>query len=102
MVGLINLFLYILKYPALATALGDVAQLDMAVGHFGHLEITTASELSYPFSRELARIAYQTVKRGSGGSLNHTRPATPAAVGGIQPDNLTSNINFSDEVRCAT
>ncbi|KAJ9614387.1 hypothetical protein H2200_002523 [Cladophialophora chaetospira] len=99
MVGLINLFLYILKYPSLTTALGDVSMLDIAVGHFGHLEVITASDLSYPFARELARIAYQTVKRCSGAPSGRTRPATPAIVAGLQQLAAnTNNIDFSDQI----
>ncbi len=101
MVGLINLFLYILKYPSLTTALADVSMLDIAVGHFGHLEVITASQLSYPFARELARIAYQTVKRCNGAIFGRTRPATPVTGTGLQPAADTSNINFSDDVSLA-
>ena len=44
------------------SAVSDVAALDIAVGHFGHLEKLSSSEISYPFAREVARIAYDTVK----------------------------------------
>lgn len=65
MVGLINLFIYVLKYPSIASVLSDVAALDVVVGHFGHLEMLSASEISYPFAREIARIAYEIVKKNA-------------------------------------
>lgn len=112
MVGLINLFVYILKYPTLLSAQGDVAALDVAVGHFGHLEVLTSSELSFPFAREAARIAYTTVKScGGRESLGLTRPATPRAQGDQQglsamaflpmDTDIDNNVAFSADVSSA-
>ena len=98
MVGLINLFLYILKYPASPSATGDVSMLDVAVGHFGLLEVTTNSELSYPFAREVARIAYQTVKSRTAGGVGSTRSQTPATALTIS-EMTDNNVSFQDEVR---
>lgn len=109
MVGLINLFVYILKYPTLLSAQGDVAALDVAVGHFGHLEVLTSSELSFPFAREVARIAYTTVKScGGRESLGLTRPATPGEgeQQGLPPPpsflpigtDTDNNVTFSTDV----
>lgn len=63
MVGLINLFVSILKSPASLVAPSDVALMDIAVGHFGHLEFITTSELAFPFTREVAVLARETVKK---------------------------------------
>ena len=63
MVGLINLFVSILKSPASAISQSDVALMDIAAGHFAHMEFITSSELAFPFSREVANLARQTVKR---------------------------------------
>lgn len=98
MVGLINLFLYILKYPSILSALGDVSMLDIAVGHFGLLEVTTAFELSYPFAREVARIAYQTVSSRMRSKAPLARPATPAAIPTAISDLSANHVPFSDEV----
>lgn len=63
MVGLINLFISILKSPASAISQSDVALMDIATGHFAHMEFITSSELAFPFTREVADLARQTVKR---------------------------------------
>lgn len=62
MVGLINLFVCILIKPSSGAAQSDVALLDLAAGHFGHLEFMTSNELAFPFTREIAAIARATVK----------------------------------------
>ena len=66
MVGTINLFITILKDPLASTARADIALLDLAVGHFGNLEIATESEISFPFVREVAGIAYGVVREAEG------------------------------------
>ena len=66
MVGTINLFITILKDPLASTARADIALLDVAVGHFGNVEIATESELSFPFVREIAGIAYRVVREAEG------------------------------------
>ncbi len=66
MVGTINLFITILKDPLASTARADIALLDVAVGHFGNVEIATESELSFPFVREVASIAYRVVREAEG------------------------------------
>ena len=63
MVGLINLFVSILKSPASAISQSDVALMDVAAGHFAHMDFITSSELAFPFTREVANLARQTVKR---------------------------------------
>lgn len=54
MVGLINLFVSILKYPSSPAAQSDVALLDSAAGHIGHMKFITANEQAFPFTREVA------------------------------------------------
>lgn len=63
MVGVINLFIFILKYPTLPTAQPDVALLDVVAGHFGHMEFITSSELTFPFPKEVSALAYVTIKK---------------------------------------
>lgn len=74
MVGLINLFVTILNNPASSAAQSDVALLDIAAGHFGHLEFTTSNELAFPFTREVATLARATVKKA------RERPVTDGTV----------------------
>ena len=99
MVGLVNLFLYILKYPSLPSAAADVALLDMVVGHFGHLEDVTNSELAYPFAREISAIAHKVVSNSQphSGSLG-SGPSSQASRN-VPAETDWHNIEFSQEVR---
>ena len=98
MVGLINLFLSILKHPSAATAASDVAVLDIVVGHFGHLEVLTSSELAYPFAREVAALAYKTVKNAKTWRVGPTIPTTPPEKTRQLPLMDLNNVSFSREV----
>ncbi|KAK5051556.1 hypothetical protein LTR84_003208 [Exophiala bonariae] len=94
MVGLINLFLHILKQPSLASASSDVAILDIAVGHFGHLEILSSSELSYPFAREVAGLAHMTVKRHKKANADPAILSTPTPESPQAPQFDAGNVDF--------
>ena len=63
MSGLTNLFVFILNFPSLPSAHADVALLDVAAGHFGHMEYLTSSERGLPFTREVANIARLMLQR---------------------------------------
>lgn len=63
MSGLTNLFVYMLNSPTLPSAQADVALLDVAVGHFSHMEYLTSSERGLPFTRELANLARTTIAK---------------------------------------
>ncbi|KAK5465521.1 hypothetical protein LTS15_002084 [Exophiala xenobiotica] len=65
MIGLINLFIHILKFPTLPSTRSDIALLEVAAGYFSHMEFITSSELSFPFARDVAALARQTVTRAS-------------------------------------
>ena len=99
MVGLVNLFLYILKYPSLPSAAADVALLDMVVGHFGHLEDVTNSDLAYPFAREVSAIAHKVVSNSQphAGSLG-SGPFSPVGRN-MSAETALHDIDFSQEVR---
>ena len=58
----INLFVYILKYPALPTTKADLGLLDVCAGHFGYMEFLTSSGISISAPRELANLASKVVK----------------------------------------
>jgi hypothetical protein len=62
LVGLINLFIYVLKYPTLPTSNSDIALIDVAVGHFGRLEFAL-SDLAFPFTRDVASLARDLVRK---------------------------------------
>ncbi len=46
--------------------MSDVALLDVAAGHLGHLDFVCASNISSPVARELANIARTAIKAASG------------------------------------
>lgn len=60
MIGLINLFIHVLRYPSAPSVRSDIALLDVAAGYFGHMEFVTAAELSFPFARDIATLARKT------------------------------------------
>jgi hypothetical protein len=65
MVGLINLFVSILEYPSPPAAQSDVALLDSAAGHFGHMEFITATEQAFSFTRKVAALAQADGREGA-------------------------------------
>lgn len=76
----------------------DVALLDVAVGHFGHLEVITESEISYPFAREIASIAYETVKKYIDRPRVPNRPDTPSEALTTGPEfdlDIPSEVGYS-------
>jgi hypothetical protein len=62
-IGLINLFVHILKYPGLPSATSDVALMDIGAGHFGRVEYLTSSQLAFPFIREITSLANKMAKK---------------------------------------
>lgn len=56
MLAVINLFIHILKYPNISSVQEDLALLDIAAGHFGHVKLLTASEVEFTFPREISSI----------------------------------------------
>jgi hypothetical protein len=107
MVGLINLFVGILKYPSSPAAQSDVALLDSAAGHFGHMEFITANELAFPFIREVAALARTTVAKardrgptvdGGGGNWTGRRDEGGENVGS-RPGTATAATNESEDAR---
>jgi hypothetical protein len=58
----INMFVQILKNPNATSAASDLALLDVCAGHFGHIDFVTSSEISFPFAKESASLAYKVVR----------------------------------------
>ncbi|KAJ9608967.1 hypothetical protein H2200_006738 [Cladophialophora chaetospira] len=75
----INLFIYILKYPTLASASADLGLLDVCAGHFGYIEFLTSSQVSISLPREAANVASKVVKAAKARALEDVSAA--AAVG---------------------
>ncbi|KAF2186192.1 hypothetical protein K469DRAFT_687197 [Zopfia rhizophila CBS 207.26] len=63
LLGLINIFVYVLKYPTLPSTTSDLALMDIVAGHFAYLEYYSSSQLSFPFIGEITGIARATVKK---------------------------------------
>jgi hypothetical protein len=66
LVALVNLFIYILKYPTLPTADSDIALMHIAVGHFGRLEFASADQ-AFPFARDVTSLASVMVRKAREG-----------------------------------
>ena len=62
-IGLINLFIYILQFPNAPSTHSDISLLDVAAGYFGHMDFVTAGELSFPFARDVAALARRAVQK---------------------------------------
>lgn len=62
LVGLINLFVYILKNPLAPSAASDLSLMDVVVGHFGYLQFISSSQHVFPFPREIAAYARHVVE----------------------------------------
>lgn len=82
MVGMINLFVCVLKNPFAPSTASDLSLMDIVIGHFGYLEFISSSELEFPFPREIAAHARSLVKKAKDGTLNQTS----TGVGSIPPD----------------
>lgn len=63
MLAVINLFIYILKYPTHSTVHSDLALLDIVAGHFGRVHLLTSSQVSFTFPREVAGVASEAVRK---------------------------------------
>ncbi|KIV94020.1 hypothetical protein PV10_05183 [Exophiala mesophila] len=66
LVGMINLFVYILKHPTQRSVSSDLGLLQMAAGYFGYMDYATASNKSFPFTKDLVTLAQNVVQRAQG------------------------------------
>ncbi|KAK5203330.1 hypothetical protein LTR41_010973 [Exophiala xenobiotica] len=60
MLGVINLFISILKNPRAYEVQGDLSLLDAAAQHFDRLRETSDTQLSFTFAHEIAALARRT------------------------------------------
>ena len=111
--AVVNLFLYILKYPTLPTASADLGLLDVCAGHFGYVEYLTASRVSISLPRDAANIASKVVRAAkakaqestSAEALNrdHNQNYYPEmqnlVVGSINFTDLDQDLTFLNQVR---
>jgi hypothetical protein len=80
MLAIINIFIYILKYPTLASTQSDLALLDIGAGHFGQIHYLTSAYVSFKFPRDIIGLAHRAVDRAKAKTANTTSvgPGTPA------------------------
>ncbi|CAH0046653.1 unnamed protein product [Clonostachys solani] len=62
LVGLINMFVCVLKNPLNPSTMSNLALMDIVVGHFGYVEFLSSSKLDLSFPREVASYARNLVK----------------------------------------
>lgn len=58
----LNLFIFVLKHPALSTTSADLGLLDICAGHFGYIDFMTTSEIAVSLPRESVNLATQVIK----------------------------------------
>ncbi|CAG9988756.1 unnamed protein product [Clonostachys byssicola] len=63
LVGLINMFVCVLKNPLSPSTPSNLALMDIVVGHFGYVEFLSSSKLDLSFPREVASYARNLVKK---------------------------------------
>ena len=76
---MINLFVYILKYPTRTSVSSDLGLLQMAAGYFGYLDYATSSTKSFPFTKDILQLARTATERARG-SREGGADAVPTSV----------------------
>lgn len=79
MSALANLFVSVLNSPTSPSAQSDVALLDIAAGHFSHMEYLTSLELGAPISRKVAQLAREAVNKSKRQTVSRTTSAPTLA-----------------------
>lgn len=74
LVGLINLFIYVIQNPRSPTAQSDIALMDVIVGHFGFLGYITGAEVTSAFPRKVVSVARGVVDRASSNASTNQAP----------------------------
>lgn len=103
--SLINLFIHILQDTQRSTVPSDLALLEIGASHFLRLEFSTNSEMSFPFTKELAVLARSaidysnmlSVTLAAGDDIPHKAPGFPLGVGG--PDGALDFQKMPDPLR---
>ncbi|EKG16854.1 hypothetical protein MPH_05957 [Macrophomina phaseolina MS6] len=101
LVGLIHLFVHIVKSPQAPTVQLDLALLDIISGHFARLKYTTSSTIAFPFVKELCRFAEHTVDLKSTESSRIANDASTIAESAAQPKYSTQGTVPGSDARVA-
>ncbi|KAF2812009.1 uncharacterized protein BDZ99DRAFT_560742 [Mytilinidion resinicola] len=76
--GMINLFIHILRFPTLPTIPSDIQLMDMIAAYFGYIDFSTASRLSFPFTRDIAHWARMVSEKARSTQATTTVPSMRA------------------------
>ena len=93
LVSVINLFIYILKYPSLPTTQSDIALIEVAAGHFSRLEYASA-DLARPFAREITHLARAVATAAEEGKET-MRTAPSPSMRRREADDSSKNIQIN-------
>jgi hypothetical protein len=100
LLGMINMFISILRSPLGDSALGDVALLEMAAGHFAYLDYTTEAVFSLSFIKNLSQWARQAIGKAAAGNGNQQEPLHATTRGELDrfthDSDLTTAVNVSN------
>ncbi|KAL3249815.1 hypothetical protein ABHI18_011498 [Aspergillus niger] len=93
LVSVINLLIYILKYPSLPTTQSDIALIEVAAGHFSRLEYASA-DLARPFAREITHLARAVATAAEEGKET-MRTAPSPSMPRREADDSSKNIQIN-------
>ncbi|KAK7214592.1 hypothetical protein V2G26_002595 [Clonostachys chloroleuca] len=93
LVGLINMFVCVLKNPLSPSTTPNLALMDIVVGHFGYVEFLSSSKLDLSFPREVASYARNLVKKAKEENDN--------TVSTSQSLNVQSSLSAQDPISTA-
>lgn len=96
---MINLFVYVLKHPTQRSVFSDLGLLQMAAGYFGYLDYATASNKSFPFTKDLVSLAQNAVQRAQGPRAAGTEVPAPSSDAFEANGNELLDLTSWDEVR---
>ncbi|KAH7013830.1 fungal-specific transcription factor domain-containing protein [Ilyonectria destructans] len=88
LVGLINMFICVLKNPLSPSTASDLSLMDIVVGHFGYMEFISSSELEFPFPREIASYARNLVKQARSGATAEPRDPPQSKASNTQSQSI--------------
>jgi hypothetical protein len=98
-VGVINLFIYVIKYPSSPSAESDIRLLEVAVGHFSYLSFILGSSAIFNVIKDFVSQARLAVREGKE-IQPHNQPyisCSTTSVEESQPSQLSHFFSF-DEV----
>jgi hypothetical protein len=93
LVGLINMFVCVLKNPLSPSTTSNLALMDIVVGHFGYVEFLSSSKLDLSFPREVASYARNLVKK--------VKEENDYTTSTSQPLNVQSSLSAQDPIATA-